>query len=151
MNEPPRGQRPASENEIRETELKLGSYSYREDEATHSEWQTRWRQPKPAFVLTHVRLVGGEGHEHISELQWTGGVDTLGTMVDVIRKGGDVRIVSPGRVVKVGVVETDPPHIRAYEVRYSVAGIRRYVTRLRGSSVEVHAVWTDDLLRLPRF
>jgi hypothetical protein len=153
--EPPRGQRHASESEIQDTEHELGSYSYSEVQ-TRSHWRIPWRHAVPVFDVTDVRLAGGEGHEHISELRWRTpanqtGTDTLTNMIGRIRDGADVRVVRLGRVVKVGVVHADPPYIRAYVERYEiVTGIRGYIGKL-GWSTRVRLEWTDDLLTLPRF
>jgi hypothetical protein len=148
----PLGQRPAHEDEIRQTELKLGSYENREES---SPWETSARDPSygrvardpfqemtvssPVYV-THIRLVGGEGHEHISEVIWRKRREfrqsTREAMVEWIRdESGDARVISGPYELSVGVVDAEPPYIRAY-----TEGVRG-----------VQGVWTDDLLALPRF
>jgi hypothetical protein len=157
MNEPPRGQRRAGEDEIRQTEHRLGSYSSHEYDTRRGGWQHPRRRPAPLFNITHVRFAGGGEHQHISELRWQTttnqtGVDALTNMIDRIRNGADVLVTTQTRVVRVGVVDADPPYIRAYEERYTaVTGLPRYLARLGGRSFKVQPVWTDDLLTLPRF
>jgi hypothetical protein len=88
-----------------------------------------------AAVVTHVRLAGGDGHEHISEVRWanptTGasGQSSGARMVEWINSGGEAFVSSGARVLRVGVVNALPPYIRTY----------------------ADQVWTDNLLALPRF
>lgn len=87
-------------------------------------------------IVTHVRLSGGDRHEHISEVRWWNpesgdmGQSTRQVMVDWIReKHGVARVTDGSRLVDVRVLDGDPPYIR------TVADGR----------------WTDNLLALPRF
>lgn len=88
------------------------------------------------IYITAIHLVGGSGHEHISDVQWRNpGDDTTGqsskaTMVDWIKnKSGDARVTDGTNEARVGVVEGTPPYIRTYADR----------------------TWTDNLLALPQF
>jgi hypothetical protein len=85
--------------------------------------------------VTAIHLVGGERHEHITEVRWlnpatnvTGSTSRAG-MVDWIRGGGDARVTDGIRTVQVGVVDAIPPFIRTH----------------------ADGVWTDNLLALPKY
>jgi hypothetical protein len=135
----PRAQRPAHENEIRQTELKLGSYeglaaSGPSQRPMNGAWAYEWQAAPDPVYITHIRLAGGDNHTHISDVVWRKGQElaqsTREAIVEWIRdEGGDARVVSGGREVSVGVVDASPPYIRAY----------------------ANSAWTDDLLDLPRF
>jgi hypothetical protein len=97
-------------------------------------WTYQCQAATSLVYVTHIRLVGGDSHQHISEVIWRNrdelAQSTREAMVEWIRdEGGDARVVSGEREVSVGVVDADPPYIRAY----------------------AKGAWTDDLLALPRF
>jgi hypothetical protein len=85
--------------------------------------------------ITHIRMAGGDRHEHIAEVQWWNpqdsatGRSTRETMVAWIRAGGDARVETAQSSVEVVVVDANPPYIR---------------TRADGTL-------TDNLLSLPRY
>jgi hypothetical protein len=85
--------------------------------------------------VTHVRLVGGATHAHISQVAWRNpadgqtGISTRDEMVGFIRRGGQAFVTDGVRSVAVGVVEVAPPYIRTH----------------------ADGVWTDNLLALARF
>ena len=87
-------------------------------------------------IITHIRMAGGEGHEHIAEVRWwnpnTGamGTSTRAVMVDwILNKSGVTRVTDGVSIVDVRVVQGDPPYIRTWR----------------------DGAWTDNLLALPRF
>lgn len=89
-----------------------------------------------AVYVTARHMVGGSGHEHISQVKWenreTGatGSSTRETMVDWIKnKSGEARVADGTSFVKVGVVEASTPYIRTY----------------------ADGDWTDNLLSLPTY
>jgi hypothetical protein len=85
--------------------------------------------------ITHVRLAGGEKHEHITHLKWRSafgldGQDTREALVAKLRRGEVTACVKDNRgEAEVRVVEATPPYLR------TVADGR----------------YTDNLLALPRF
>ena len=88
--------------------------------------------------ITNIRLVGGNQHEHISDLKWQNtttasqGQSTRQQMVDWLSVQGNEAIVrTTTRTVFVGVVRPaqGPPYVRTH----------------------ADGVWTDNLLALPRF
>lgn len=70
--------------------------------------------------ITHIRLNGGRGLEHISELKWEqpshdkSGHLTRQQMVDFINRGNDVYVRGRGNTpdAKVVVVNANPPHLK---------------------------------------
>lgn len=88
-----------------------------------------------AVRVTHVRLSGGSGNEHISEVRWTSeatsktDTSTRQAMVDYINEGGRAYVRGNGSTADVGVVDERPPYIRTHANGY----------------------WNDNLLALPRF
>jgi Protein of unknown function (DUF3892) len=91
-----------------------------------------------AIRITYIRLAGGSGHEHIVHLWWKDqGTNEPGnaSRADVIswiegKRGVAYVDDERGHVVSVGVVTPDrgPKYLRTY----------------------ADAVWTDNLLSLPR-
>ena len=87
------------------------------------------------IYITHVRLSGGTGHEHISEVRWnepdTGKKDTStrATMVGWIQNGVIAKVEDSPKDVRVEVVKGNPPYLR------TVADNK----------------YTNNLLELPRF
>ena len=88
--------------------------------------------------ITHVRLGGGSGHEHITRVKWRNpsdgetGESTTATMVDWIENKKGVAQVTDGKnTARVGVVrpKDHAPYLRTY----------------------ADGTWTDNLLALPRF
>jgi hypothetical protein len=92
------------------------------------------RGGRRVVYVTHVRLVGGPGNQHIVEVRWHNpsdgatGRSSRETMVAWIRAGGEVRVGHHGSSAQVEVIDTDPPHIQAC----------------------ADGTWTDALLALPR-
>lgn len=90
--------------------------------------------PAPIYI-TAAHLRGGSGHEQIELVQWQDprtletGQSTREEIVEWVTAGGDLRVRNHAEDVQVGVVEADPPYIRAH------AG----------------GAWTDDLLAVPRY
>jgi len=87
-------------------------------------------------IITHVRMVGGAGHEHIGEVRWwnptTGamGSSSRAVMVDwMLNQNGIVRVTDGTRIVDVRVVQAQPSYLRTWQ----------------------DGVWTDDLLALPNY
>jgi hypothetical protein len=141
-------------------ELKLGSYSSQEVETQSrlpSRPYSRIRLRTPIVFITHIRFVGGTGHQQISEVRWLtladqSGQDAVATMVGLIREGTPVTAILGHRAVKVGVVDANQPYIRAYDERIKLdPGIRGYVAKLGIWNAGITTVWTDDLLTLPQF
>lgn len=68
--------------------------------------------------ITHIRLSGGTGVQHITHVKWTqpshgkSGTATRDQMVQYIRNGTDVRVSDGVHDVKVVVVDTNSPYIR---------------------------------------
>jgi hypothetical protein len=88
------------------------------------------------IFVTHIHLVGGERHEHISRVRWRNpgsgqsGESTREEMVLWIgEEGGEAWVTDGVRNARVGVVRAHPPYIRTY----------------------ADGVWTDNLLALPRY
>ena len=88
------------------------------------------------IFINAVRLVGGNGHEHIASVRWKNpssgqmGENTRAAMVEWIRdKKGDARVSDGRDSVKVGVVNSSPPYLRTH----------------------ADGKWTNNLLSLPRF
>jgi hypothetical protein len=87
--------------------------------------------------ITNIRLSGGSGHEHITDVKWqqpsdgSVGQDTKAEMVDWIKnKNGVARVKdNSGNDIDVKVVNATPPYLRT----------------------QADGVWTDNLLALPRF
>jgi hypothetical protein len=88
--------------------------------------------------ITAIKLMGGGGHEHITDVRWqsastSAGQSTREAIVDWLTVSSANRaVVADGaNHVPVAVVRPDnePPYIRA----------------------QADGVWTDDLLALPRF
>lgn len=87
------------------------------------------------LYITHVRLSGGNQHEHITDVKWRNSQDgnvgqsTRAQMVEWLQAGNHAYVTDGTRTVEVGVVKTTPPYIRTY----------------------ADGQWTDNLLALPRF
>ncbi|MGI9084881.1 MAG: DUF3892 domain-containing protein [Aeromicrobium sp.] len=91
-----------------------------------------------AIRITHIRLSGGSGHEHLTHLWWTNpatgksGDNTKAQIVAWIEdKDGTAHVQdSTGHRVNVGVVtpKTGPKYLRTY----------------------ADGVWTNNLLALPQ-
>jgi hypothetical protein len=88
--------------------------------------------------ITAVRLTGGIGHEHITDLMWCGeatpaGLTSRQGLVDWVSAASSNRavILAGPREVQVDVVRpaSEAPYLRA----------------------RTDGIWTDDLLALPRF
>ena len=95
-----------------------------------------WRSHVPLIYVEAVRLTGGAGHEHITDVAWknpdTGatGQSSQTEMVRWVRSGGEAYVVdAAGQSVKVAVVDAAPPHIRTV----------------------ADGILADDLLALPRY
>lgn len=90
-----------------------------------------------SVAITHIRLSGGRGHEHIVRFKWTSSDNSVGesdkpTMVDFIdNKSGSAFVGSGSSRVKVHTVH--PAHGAPY-----------LQTAADGS-------WTNNLLSLPYF
>lgn len=89
-----------------------------------------------AVYITHRRMAGGAGHEHIASVRWRDTVNASNTgestradMVVWIQTGHKAYVASNPSAVPVGVVEAQPPYLRTY----------------------ANGVWTDNLLSLPTF
>jgi hypothetical protein len=92
--------------------------------------------PRLPIYITAVHMPSGPGHEHVEFIRWQNsatletGQSTREAVVAWINAGGDLRLRDDaGTESRVGVVEADPPYVRAY------AG----------------GVWTDSLVGLPRY
>jgi len=88
--------------------------------------------------ITGIRLEGGEGHEHISDVLWRSAATPLAcasrqTLVDWLAEGNENQaIVADGSAwVHVAVVRraNEPPYLRTH----------------------ADGLWTDNLLSLPTF
>lgn len=85
--------------------------------------------------VTHIRLSGGTGHEHITNVKWqdtsnnTSNQMTREQAVDWINHGNRAYVTDGQRTVEVGVVKANPPYLRTH----------------------ADGKWTDNLLALPRF
>ncbi len=83
--------------------------------------------------ITHIRLAGGNGHEHITRLKWQEGAttseNTRAELVQWVKNGGEARVRATPTDAKVGVVNANPPYLRTI----------------------ANGVYTDNLLSLPRF
>ncbi|ATB46596.1 DUF3892 domain-containing protein [Corallococcus macrosporus] len=85
--------------------------------------------------ITQIRLEGGALHEHIARLRWKEqegnqvGEASRAELVQWLRAGGDARVQTWPRDVKVAVIEARPPYLRT----------------------KANGVLTDNLLELPRF
>lgn len=70
--------------------------------------------------ITHIRLSGGTGVQHISHVYWEqpshgrSGTYTRQQMVDYINRGNDVHVRGRGNTkdAKVVVVNANPPHLK---------------------------------------
>ncbi|WP_438014952.1 DUF3892 domain-containing protein [Sorangium sp. So ce315] len=89
------------------------------------------------IYITHIRLSGGSGHEHITHVRWLNratnktDITTIGKMVEWLnsKTAKNVAKVTDGvNAVLVGVVEKPYPHLRTYADKK----------------------WTNNLLSLPR-
>jgi hypothetical protein len=85
------------------------------------------------IYITHIRLAGGTRHEHITHLAWKEGTktgeSTRAELVQWVNGGGDARVQSTPKDVKVEVVNATPPYLRTV----------------------ANGTYTDNLLYLPRF
>ena len=90
-----------------------------------------------SIQITAIRLAGGNGHEHISDLWWTSldtgksDVSTRAVIVDWIENEKGVAFVE------------QPAGVRAYVGIYPLNGQKYLRTHSDGK-------WTDNLLALPR-
>jgi hypothetical protein len=89
-----------------------------------------------AVYITGCHLMGATRHEHISRVRWQQvqsgepGECSRDVMIDWLRKDkGQAYVLDGSRRVPVGVVDTNPPHLRTY----------------------ADGVWNDDLLSLPTY
>ncbi len=83
--------------------------------------------------IIQIRLEGGSLHQHIARLRWRQG-NAVGEasreeLVQWIRSGGDARVETRPRDVKVEVIDASPPYLRT----------------------KANGILTDNLLELPRF
>ena len=68
--------------------------------------------------ITHIRLSGGNGVQHITHVKWThpvhglSGTETRAKMAEYIRSGTDVRVSDGVHEVTVVAVDTNPSYIR---------------------------------------
>lgn len=88
------------------------------------------------IFINQVRLSGGTGHQHITDVGWRNpddgktGVSTTEVVIDWIdNKGGAAKVTNGKQTVDVGVVQGARPFLRTH----------------------ADGVWTDNLLALPRF
>ncbi|QDE72376.1 MULTISPECIES: DUF3892 domain-containing protein [Myxococcus] len=83
--------------------------------------------------ITQIRLEGGALHEHIARLRWKEGNEVgEGSRLELVqwlKAGGDARVQTWPRDVKVEVVDARPPYLRT----------------------KANGILTDNLLELPRF
>lgn len=86
--------------------------------------------------ITAIRMSGGNGHEHISDVTWknpsTGktGQNSRAEMVRWIKvEHGEAKVTDGRSTIEVGVVEASTPYLRTH----------------------ADGKWTDNLLALPRF
>jgi hypothetical protein len=74
------------------------------------------------IYITKIHMVGEEeDHAHIAEVQWTNpgngntGKSNVDQVVEWPRKPGtEARVTDGKKEMLVGIVETDPPHIRTH-------------------------------------
>jgi acetaldehyde dehydrogenase (acetylating) len=92
----------------------------------------------PMLEITAIRLVGGEGHEHITDVRWhsassSAGQSTRAAIVEwlSVSRSNHAAVVNGPERVAVAVVppSNEPPYIRAC----------------------AEGAWTDHLLALPTF